>query len=66
MSANWLRHGRGPGVLVVVTHSSNLKALTKVAPKSGGIIVVEPSSGADLSHVAQVNLQEPIAGEMLY
>jgi phosphohistidine phosphatase SixA len=62
MVASW----QGPGVLVVVTHSSNLKALTKVAPASDTIMVAEPQGDADLSRVAQVNLEEPISGEMLY
>jgi phosphohistidine phosphatase SixA len=62
MVASW----QGPGVLVVVTHSSNLKALTKVAPASDTIMVAEPHGDADLSRVAQVNLEEPISGEMLY
>ena len=60
--ASW----QGPGVLVVVTHSSNLKALTKVAPESDSIMVAEPRGDADVASVAQINLQEPIAGEMLY
>lgn len=60
--ASW----QGPGVLVVVTHSSNLKALTKVAPVSDSIMVAEPHGGADLERVAQISLGEPIAGEMLY
>jgi phosphohistidine phosphatase SixA len=59
--ASW----QGPGVLVVVTHSSNLKALTKVAPESNSIMVVEPHNGADLMRTAQIDLHEPI-GEMLY
>ena len=56
----------GTRCLVVVTHSSNLKALTKVAPVSDSIMVAEPHGGADLERVAQITLGEPIAGEMLY
>jgi phosphohistidine phosphatase SixA len=59
--ASW----RGPGVLVVVTHSSNLKALAKVTPESDSVIVVEPNIGANLTHIAQVNLHE-LTGGMLY
>ena len=61
MIASW----RGPGVLVVVTHSSNLKALTEVVPDPDSVIVAEPDGDADLAHVARVNLREP-AGAMLY
>ena len=50
---------RGPGVLVVVTHSSNLKALTEVVPGPDSVIVAEPDGDADLAHVARVNLREP-------
>jgi hypothetical protein len=53
------------GILVVVTHSSNLKALTGVTPESDSVIVVEPHTGADLTHIAQVNLDE-LTGKMLY
>jgi phosphohistidine phosphatase SixA len=61
MVASW----HGPGVLVVVTHSSNLKALTKVTPAPDSIMVAEPNGDADMARVAQINLQEPV-GEMLY
>jgi phosphohistidine phosphatase SixA len=53
--ASW----RGPGVLVVVTHSSNLSALAEVTPEPGSIIVVEPSNSVDWIRAGQVNLREP-------
>lgn len=59
--ASW----RGPGVLVVVTHSSNLKALAEINPQPDSVIVVEPNTGADLTYIAQVNLHE-LTSDMLY
>jgi phosphohistidine phosphatase SixA len=59
--ASW----RGPGVLVVVTHSSNLKALAEINPKPDSVIVVEPNAGADLTTIAQVNLHE-LTSDILY
>jgi phosphohistidine phosphatase SixA len=59
--ASW----RGPGVLVVVTHSSNLKALAEITPQPDSVIVVEPNISADLTHIAQIKLHE-LPGGMLY
>lgn len=61
MIASW----RGPGVLVVITHSSNLKALTEVVPGPDSVIVAEPNGDAELAHIARVDLREP-TGTMLY
>lgn len=37
---------KGPGTLVVVTHGSNILALTGIHPAEGGIVVVEPDAAA--------------------
>jgi hypothetical protein len=38
--------GRGPGVLVVVTHGANIRPLTGLDPGEGGIVIVEPEPGS--------------------
>ena len=48
-----LRRWKGPGVLVVVTHQVNITALTKVFPRSGEAVVIEPG-GKDLSIVGRL------------
>ena len=60
MIASW----RGPGVLVIVTHSSNLKALTEVVPDPDSVIVAESLPATGSGARARVNLREP-AGAML-
>jgi phosphohistidine phosphatase SixA len=55
--ASW----RGPGVLIIVTHSSNLNALAHFAPEPGSIIVAQPRAGLDSMLLAQINLLEPLS-----
>jgi phosphohistidine phosphatase SixA len=43
----------GPGVLIMVTHSSTILALTGVEPEPGGIVVLDPARG-DLSKLRMV------------
>jgi hypothetical protein len=38
--ANW----RGPGVLALVTHQVNIKALTGIVPAEGEIVVLRPAA----------------------
>lgn len=46
-----LRGWRGPGLLVVVTHGSNILALTGRSPASGEIVVMKPEAGGRLGVV---------------
>jgi phosphohistidine phosphatase SixA len=48
---------KGPGTLLVVTHGTNIQALTGVNPDSGEIVVVEPRPDANLRPVGRIPVQ---------
>ena len=45
---------RGPGVLLVVTHGENIRALTGQSPSTGEIVVVAPGAGSALKVIGAV------------
>jgi phosphohistidine phosphatase SixA len=45
---------RGPGVLLVVTHGENIRALTGQSPSTGEIVVVAPRAGGELKVIGAV------------
>jgi phosphohistidine phosphatase SixA len=46
----------GSGILLVVTHGANIRALTGIAPASGEIVVVRSGSGGNTEPVGRLTL----------
>jgi hypothetical protein len=46
----------GSGILVVVTHGANIRALTGIAPASGEIVVVRSGSGGNTEPIGRLPL----------
>jgi hypothetical protein len=46
----------GSGILFVVTHGANIRALTGIAPASGEIVVVRSGSGGNTEPVGRLTL----------
>jgi phosphohistidine phosphatase SixA len=47
---------KGSGILLVVTHGANIRALTGIAPASGEIVVVRSGSGGNTEPVGRLTL----------
>jgi phosphohistidine phosphatase SixA len=47
---NIIRAWRGPGILLVVTHSSNIKALTGLEVDSGSMVIANPSPNGEITY----------------